>query len=99
MEATGQHTTPTTLPQGNYTGTHKAGDRVDVPEPVLRFWTEKSIALIGIQIPYRSVRSLVTTSTTLSLSLELIYAFFYEHRRPTTYPVDIASNVSSIVDK
>jgi hypothetical protein len=76
MGASGQHRAPTALPPGDYTGTHKTGERVDLPEPVLRFWRKKSLTLIGIQIPYRSVRSLVTTPTTLYLSLEFIYAFF-----------------------
>ena len=49
---------------------------MDLPEPVLTLWREKSLVLIAIQTPYRSVRSLVTTPTTLSLSLEFIYAFF-----------------------
>jgi len=73
---------------------------MDLPEPIFTFWREKSLALIGIQIPYPSVRSLVTKPTKLSLSLEFIYAFFfYEHRRPTIYPVDIASYVSSTIGK
>lgn len=49
---------------------------MDLPEPVLIIWREKSLALNGIQIPYRSVRSLVTKVTTLSMSLEFIYALF-----------------------
>jgi hypothetical protein len=70
-----QHTALTALPPRKYTGTHKTGDRVDLPESILTFWREKYFALTGIQNPYRSVRNLVTTPNTISLSIEFIYAF------------------------
>jgi hypothetical protein len=76
---------------------------VGLLEPVLILLREKSLALNGIQIPYRSVRSLVTTAITLSLSLEFIYAFFInidapQSTRLISYRIHYRSQTNRVSD-